>query len=124
MKNLTTILHKNKQIIYLNFSGVQGREFIVNVTMCNSIVMKTYSNALGLANYSNIDFTKELQDFLKTKEMVAGLKCYKKFAVVGLTQMQKMFLNTYNVCLKLIHHVSNEVYFFNTEEEAKEWLVK
>jgi hypothetical protein len=60
----------------------------------------------------------EVWKYLKTNEITEGMKRYKKFSVLGVSGMKKIMLNTYNAI------TGNKTKAFDSEEEAKEWLVK
>ena len=76
---------------------------------------------LNLVNWEDTYTSKEIVDYFRSDEAVQIMKNHKKSALVGITGVKKIFLSVF---YKISKSVSVSIKIFNTEEEAKEWLVR
>ena len=119
MPEISIIKYKDKEILYFNHNGLRDKELLENIKRANKKIKEyTGKEALTLANFTNAITSNEVMDYLKSEETVAVNKKVNKAAVVGITGIKKIFLNVFN------SFTDNKTKAFDTEEEAKEYLVK
>ena len=113
------ITYKGKEILYFDHSGL-GEDDLFNNVKAAFRIEDEYKgkDILAIANWVDTTMTKETMDYVKSDEVVRINKKIKKTALLGFTGIKKIFLNVYN---KL---TGDKAKAFNTEEEAKEWLVQ
>ena len=118
-KRVRSITYKDKEILYFDHQGLIGMEIVNNIKDANKFIMSFKSNELlTLANFKGVFITEEVMKMLKSDEVVETQKKVKKVAVLGIVGIKKIFLNVVNKV------IGEKARAFNTEEEAKEWLVK
>ncbi|MBK8781739.1 MAG: hypothetical protein IPO22_07995 [Anaerolineales bacterium] len=109
-----------KQILYQDFSNFffDEKAVIVELHEVQSIVLGLPENsALVLSNFSNTEITANLMPILnesssKTKTHV------RKTAVLGITGVKRTLGD-------LLSRITGQpLMYFNTEQEAKEWLAQ
>jgi hypothetical protein len=111
---------KGKEILYLDFRNLKGKDidnFIVN---CKKYISKLpEQSTLYLSNVEGMEYTfssiRTFKSFSKYNESFL-----KASAIVGINKQMQML---YNVSLSLAHRDNSRVRTFNTEVEAKEWLI-
>jgi hypothetical protein len=111
------ITHKGKRILFVNGAGLSEAECLIAFEEMKQALLKEGTGVLVLADVTHLKMSKALVD--KAKEAVAATKAIgikdKPNAVVGLTGLQKAVAQLFG---------SKEIYFADTVDQAKEWLVK
>lgn len=120
MEGVSTIVYKGKKILCVNYD-CSGGDKEKTLKMIDSVAEEYCKyppkSALGLGNFSNFRFDKEILNAMKASEDKTAPH-QKKTALVGLKPIHKA---AYNFLLALTADKFTKS--FNTEEEAKEWLV-
>jgi hypothetical protein len=112
------ITHKGKKILHVNLKDVKDKESVLeHLDLMAKFYLESDGNILLLADLTNTFTNPEVMDKLKHYGKTVFTGRSKKRAVVGMTGMKKILMNAYNMFTK------NEVVPFNTEEEAKDYLV-
>jgi hypothetical protein len=115
-KYVQFITHKGKLILYTNAAGLEEAEFVVALEEMRQALLKEGADTLALTDVTGIKLTKAFVD--KAKAVTAALEKTpgwgRPSAIVGITGLQKA----------VAHLFSSGVYYANSIEEAKEWLVK
>jgi hypothetical protein len=119
VEGLSIISYKNKRIISLDYTNV-GKDKVKTVELiekgADEYIKQGKDSALVLANVTNINFNMDiLNSFKKSREKTKGYT--KKEAVFGVKGLAKA---GYNFVVGL---TSRTTKVFDTEQEAKEWLV-
>jgi hypothetical protein len=123
MEGLSKFVYKNKEILYINHSGfvkdkaTQKEKSIQLIKAAtDEFIKRPPKSVLTLANVNNLSFDMEVVKVFN--EEGAKIRPYeKKTAVVGVIGLVK---TVYNFAVGF----TNKSYkLFNSEEEAKEWLV-
>jgi hypothetical protein len=112
------IEYKGKRILYADFRGQTGKEGLATIELGAKMAAASPTKVLMLSNYEGATATPEW--FARAKQLgqeVFDLKV-EKDAVVGVTGVKRVLLQSYNMVTK------KGVVAFNTEAEALEWLVK
>jgi hypothetical protein len=119
MDRLSIINYKGKEILYFNHQGLSGNDLLQGCKNANEFI-KNYQkdNTLTLANFTDTVASQELMDYLKSEESKNIEKKVVKAAVVGISGIKKILLNAFNAVM------GGKYKAFETEEEAKEYLVK
>lgn len=119
MDRLSIINYKGKEILYLDQRGLNGDDLLKGCKNADQFI-KNYQKdtALTLANFTDTTASQEVMNYLKSEESVNINKKVVKAAVVGITGIKKILLNAYNTV------TGGKYKAFETEEEAKEYLVK
>jgi hypothetical protein len=111
------ITHKGKRILFVNGAGLSEAECLIAFEEMKQALLKEGTGVLVLADVTDLKMSKALID--KAKEAVAATKAIgikdKPNAVVGLTGLQKAVAQLFG---------SKAIYFADTVDQAKEWLVK
>ena len=117
MTRIEKIYHQGKELIYIDLRNISQEEQFALMKEAEEFILKENKSVLVLSNLTGIHATPE---FMKHgNEYGANIKhLLKKQAMVGLTSVQKILLNTWNAI------TGGKGTAFETEEEAKEWLVK
>jgi hypothetical protein len=117
-------IYKGKTILYYNLSflppGTDQKEKIVALLECGDIewLKQPPNSVLALFNVTNFTFDMNLLNYVK--ESAKKTVFYeKKIAFVGVTGLTK---TAYDLVIGLFPNQKWEL--FDTEEEAKEWLVQ
>ncbi|MBN2441039.1 MAG: hypothetical protein JXJ04_06825 [Spirochaetales bacterium] len=109
---------KGKKILYVNYRNVRDKDVAISILKrAVEIERKSEGDLLILQNYegtyANQEFMGEIKKLGKeVKEKV------KKNALVGITGIKKILLQTYSA-----FSGEKNIKTFNTEEDAKEWLI-
>jgi hypothetical protein len=114
------IEYNGKQIFYQDFSNhfFNEKSVIEELKAVQEIVMSQPENsALVLSNFTNTEITSSLMPIMnessgKTKKHV------RKTAVLGITGIKRTLGDL------LTRITGQQLMYFNTETEAKEWLTK
>lgn len=112
------IQHKGKTILYVDYSNQNGEQGIATLNEQAKEMGRWTEKGLILDNFQN---SKASPDFMahakKLGKEVFAPRAYKT-AAVGLTGLQMILVQAYNAFSK------DKLVPFNSEEEAKDWLVK
>jgi hypothetical protein len=120
MPGCSIINYKNKEILYFDHRGLQGKELLKNIIDATKLLIeyqKTGKEAFTLANFTDTFATQEALDYLNSEEAKDAVKKCAKVTVVGITGIKKIFLQAYN------NIMGNKAKLFNSEAEAKEYLI-
>ncbi len=112
------IQYKGKTILYCDFRNLTGDEGIA-VLDDEAKAMRTWTQkGLILSDFHNSKGSTGFMSHAKKlgKEIFAPMT--HKAAAIGLTGIQMVLLQAYNAFSK------DKLVPFNSEEEAKEWLIK
>ena len=122
MERVYWIKYKEHQVLYSDYSHLSAEELVVTAEKADVEQFPKHRHLSPGSLLSLVDVT----DSLASKEAIATLKIsaklwqplYKKQAVIGLSTMQRLFLNAVN---KFSGGHSKP---FDTREEALEWLIR
>jgi hypothetical protein len=110
------ITHKGVKILFLNGKGLPETEYIAALEELKQELLKARSTVPVLTDMSNTTMTQNTTN--KAKEVAADTKAAGipdgPSAVVGLSTLAKAVAQMF----------ARGSHYFNTVEEAKEWLVK
>jgi hypothetical protein len=118
MERVRFITHKGKRILYVDFSNCKSAEAIALLDQARPVfASQPLGSVLALDNVTNTGFSPEGVKALG--EFVLHNKPYVRAAALfGATDMLKVILNG-------TERKSNRSFpIFDTEEEAKDWLVE
>lgn len=115
-RRVTVMSHKGHQIIYGDYSGTQGQDFldVIQAQETQSLMSPT-KDLLHLLNFTDCNMSSQARQ--RSDQMMAALtsKGYSvKTAAFGATGIQRIIANA----------VKKDVFFAKTMDEAKEWLVQ
>lgn len=114
------IEHNGKQIFYQDFSNYFFNEKAVidELNEVQSIVLSQAENSiLVISNFSNTEITANLMPLLNESSSKTKSKV-RKTAVLGITGVKRTLGD-------LLSRITGQpLMYFNTEQEAKEWLTK
>lgn len=112
------ISHKGKKILLIDYSGLEGEAQTKQIEDAVDTLIKTgHKDNLTLTDISKIAISKEFTD----KAQLMGKKSAlvtKKAAIVGVTGIRKVILQTVNT------FSGNQRKPFDSVEEAKDWLAE
>lgn len=117
MKRIQKIQYKGKEIIYVNYAGLREKEMIEVLGQVEALILSDNKPHLQLVNitdaFATPGYMAAVKKFgQKTQSLTA------KAAIVGITGVKALLLRSYNFIS------GSKLIAFNTEEEAKEYLVK
>ena len=123
MEGLSVISYKGKQIIYVDYSiNGESKEKTMQLIKAFSEEPENLKcppkSALVLINVTGLRFDKEVLNAIKDARNKV-IQYEKKTANFGMSPIQKA---AYNFMLAMT--ASNNMKIFNSELEAKEWLIK
>ncbi len=115
-KHVQGITHKGVRILFVNGKGLPEAEYVAAFEELTQEVLKDKSNPPVLIDLSNTAMTQ------KTKDAAKGVSAARKAAglpeapsaVVGLSKLAKMVASL----------LSPGTRYFDTIDQAKEWLAK
>lgn len=113
----SVITYKNKKIIYADHRGLTGEKLLSNLRDAKKLIMDHGKGALTLANFEDSSLSDDVVKFLKSDEMKEITDYIAKETIVGIQGIKKMI---YKIYLKL---TGSTCKIFNTEDEAKEYLI-
>ena len=118
MERVSFIQHKGKKILYIDASNVNIEEALAVIAKARETIRSQPEKSVFiLTNLTNARFDDKVTAAMK--EYVAGNKPYvAKSAVVGVTGLKQIL---YNAIMKFS---GRKVVMFNTQDQAKEWLVE
>ena len=116
-KYVQWIEHKGKKILFNNYSGLEGEEYLraIDETKQELLKQPVGSRVLTLTDTSNSRATVATKD--KAKEQQAAIKEKRIVtcaAIVGVSGWQKVIAQL----------IRGDVYFAQSVEDAKDWLVE
>jgi hypothetical protein len=120
MEGLSTITYKNKTIIHIDYTKVldsQAKIIQLIKEATDEYRKCPPASVLALVNVRNVKYNMNIVDTL-TKSQNDIISLVKKIAVVGVDDLIKV---AYDYIISLPE--KNKVQIFNSEIEAKEWLV-
>lgn len=112
------IVHNDKKIVVINWFECKNQDEMIQLLKdVNIEFRRSGENILTLEDYTNI--------FVSNKFMMAAKKLGKevlakkraKGAILGITGVKKVLLNSYN------HFTEDKLIPFNTKQEALDYLV-
>jgi len=116
---IRSILYKGKEIIVIDFSefGADKEKTLATIAQVfPTLSARPKNSVLTLTNVNGMRFDKEVLDAFK--ESVMQVKPYqKKAAVIGLKGIQRA---AYSIITMMTSDITKA---FDSEAEAKEWLV-
>lgn len=120
MPGVSKIMHKGKEILFIDYKGTSGvPEMVQILKQAQSIIINDNKEYLQLTDISEAYATSEYMEEAK-KVAKDTPKLAKKRAIVGITSpTKKILLMAYNVVIG-----KNGLKPFNSLEEAKDWLVE
>ena len=118
MAGVSKINHKGKEILFLDYKGVTDEaKMIAMIKEAQKIVINDNKEYVQLSDITRVfltpEYMKELKQIAKNTPKLAT-----KRAVVGITPIKKIILNTYNLILG-----KNGLKAFSNLEDAKNWIV-
>ncbi|MBF0362201.1 MAG: hypothetical protein HQK49_14390 [Oligoflexia bacterium] len=114
------IEYKGSKILFTDYSGSNSVEDSLKILDEDIATVKaSLGNILSLVNYDNM--TPSLPYVTKVKEYGKEIRAYKvkKTALYGITSAKAVFVKGY-----LLFTGEKNLEVFETELEAKEWLIK
>ena len=117
MKGFSIIHYQGIEIVYINYQHLSSTELFQTMEQARSLILKENKirpvliNLIGV--YGTPDFMNKAKELGKETAHLTS-----KSAVVGLNDLKKILLNAYN------RFTSENMKAFDTEELAKEWLIK
>jgi hypothetical protein len=123
MEGLSVFTYKNKEIYYIDYSGLgNSKEKVLQLVRGASEEYARRNLApksvLALTNVDNLPFDMEIVNtFKEERHKVAPYE--KKVAIIGLKGIQMI---AYRYIISFTQHSVIKV--FDSETEAKEWLIK
>jgi len=121
MEGFSVISYKNKQIFCIDYSSIgtdKNKVLQLLDWVAAEYKKQPPKSILALTNVDNLHFDSQIIDlFKKQRERVSPYE--KKVAVIGMKGLQKV---AYNFIITLTQ--KDLVKAFDSELEAKEWLVK
>jgi hypothetical protein len=121
MAGLSTISYKGNQIIYVDYTPVgDSKEKTMQLMEAfkDEVIKYPLKGILALVNVKDLRFDKDILNLMKAHQDQVNPRL-KKEAVLGMSPLHKA---AYNFLLALT--TKDLIKTFNTELEAKEWLVK
>lgn len=116
MAGYSIITHKGKEILYVDYQGLQTEEVVNLMKEATEFALKENRPLLRLSNMTDVFAVKEVVD--------TGKACGKrtehltiKRAAVGITGAKKVLLNAFN------RFTGNNAKAFDHLADAKDWLI-
>lgn len=112
------IYYKGKKILYADFTNQVGDQGISTLDDEAKAMEDWTEKGLILNNFHNAKASPAFMAHAKKLGKEVFVRTVYKSAAIGLTGLQMVLLQAYNSFTK------DKIIPFNTEEEAKEWLIK
>lgn len=112
------LAYKGQNILYINFRGMKEAELLDNLEMTYRTVSVLPGNILMLHNVADVMISRTFMDRAKEFGKPQGESKIKKAAIVGINPLKAVLLLGYN------RDTGSKIKSFDTEEEAKDWLVE
>lgn len=121
MEGLSIISYKNKSIMFIDFSVNKTKEKTLELINAVGTESEKYppKSILVLVNAAGFTFDMDVLNVFKDMHMKKAAPHQKKMAVIG---MKGLIKAAYNMIVGLTQNDSSKI--FDSELEAKEWLVK
>jgi len=119
MERVHFIQHKNRQILYIDYSNLaKPAEVLPVIATLFDLVKTLKSKQLFLSNATNGSADKDTMAALKeVAKYCNDNKLVEKECIVGVTGIKKVLLTAVNAFAR------SNIVMFNTMDEAKDWLV-
>ena len=116
MERVQFIRHKDKEILFLDFSECKAEEVVLIIDKAKSVIARQPEKSLlTLSNVTNARFDDTVSQ--RMKEFTAHNKPFvKAAAVVGVTGLKKIVFEAVMLFSK------RKIHAFATIEQAKDWL--
>jgi len=115
---ISYIEHKGKRILHADYRDLKDKEAVLeNLELMKKFYLEADHKILLLADLRGTYSNPEVMDRLKHYGKTVFKGRSEKRAVIGIVGVKKILLKAYNV------FTSNEVIPFESEEEAKDFLV-
>ena len=112
------ITYAGQEILFADHVGLRGEALLHSLRRATQKALETpQSDLLLLADYTGTYVNDEIMAYLSGEESKQAAKKARKIAVVGVTGIKKIFLNTYNLM------TGSGTRAFNDLESAKQYLV-
>jgi hypothetical protein len=112
------IQYKGKQILYLDFRNLTEDKMIENLNNAAEVIKNTPNSILLFTDLRDTLVSGRFTTHLKKMAREVIVAKTEKSAVIGIDSARALIMQTY------IFTVNSKVKKFETEEEAKEYLVK
>jgi hypothetical protein len=113
------IEHKNKRILYVDYRGAKNENDMLDTLKKDVEIEKTLKDkTLLLANFENAPITQKYMDEVKRSGVEIRSKIMSKTALIGITGIKNIFVQGY-----IRFTGQKDMKMFNSEDDAKEWLV-
>ena len=118
MSRVSEIYYKGQKIIYSDFSNIKEIPEVKNAIEESTKIIRSQpqGSVLSLSNFSNMRFNTEIGKIFQDVAQGNGLYV-KNSAMFGVSGLAKVVANT------VVRLTGRNIKFFNTEEQAKEYLV-
>lgn len=119
---LTWIKHKNKDILYIDYSHFQLEEILPQMRKAAEICVNSDDRVLLLANFTDVGLGRSNERKKLLDECLSmGKNIFEpnteKSAIIGISGIKKMFYSMY------IRFTNHSMKLFNSKEEALDYLV-
>lgn len=112
------ITYAGQEILFADHVGLREETLLHSLRRANQKAIEApQDDLLLLADYSNTYVNDEIMVYLTGEESKQAAKKARKIAVIGVTGIKKIFLNTYNLV------TGSGTRAFNDLESAKQYLV-
>lgn len=116
MPAYSIIKHKGKEILYVDYRNMKVEDILQTMDEATEYALELNRPMLRLSNMTDVFAVGDIVDKAKASgERTKHLTI--KRAAVGITGAKKVLLNAFN------RFTGSNTRAFNTEEEAKDWLV-
>lgn len=112
------IEYKGKRILYIDFRNKNGDQNVATLDEVAKEMQTWKQKGLTLSDFRNSTGSPAYMARIKKLGVEIFIPMTIKNAAIGLTGLQKILLNAFNSFCK------TSAQAFDTEEEAKEWLIK
>lgn len=109
--------YKGKRILRVDYSGLNEQQMIAQLEQGTKVILNEKEKILYLGNFTETVVTSTFMDKANALAKQTDEKLIKG-AIVGVTGMKSVLLNTYNML------TGSKMKSFKTEAEALEYLVK
>ncbi len=109
--------HKGQKILYVDYQGLSEDEGIKTLESQAALMKTLAEKVLVLANYEDTSATAKFMERLKTLGRETIEPMTKKGALIGITGVKKILLNTYNL------FTGGNLKAFQNEADALDYLI-
>jgi hypothetical protein len=114
---LSWITYKSKKILFVDYRGKNTQEMIEQLEYETKVILEQKEPVLYLADFTGCPVSNEFMEKANSLgKLTAHLQA--RSAILGISGMKSVLLNTFNL------FTSTKLRAFNSEIEAKEYLVK